>query len=145
MVHHITFSVRDALSFLFPDLQALIITKLLSFVTIFLSIRSYSRVFYMVVHQGFFSFFNCSSRSLSKFRSTKLYSQINMVLNTCLFWGVQVFFLHIEVQFFLPYLLRWCYVILDNFPSCFMIRKLLRMRYLNPSFLPWNYLGLYFT
>ena len=90
---------------------------------------------YMVVRQGFFAFFNCSSRFLSKLWSVKLYSKINMVLNTWLFWRVQVFlFLHFEVQFFLRYLLRWCYVILDNFPSCFMIRKLLRMRYLNPSF-----------
>ena len=37
----------------------------------------------MVARQGFLSFFNCSSRSLSKLRSAKLYSQINMVLNTC--------------------------------------------------------------
>ena len=29
---------------------------------------------------------------------------------------------------------RWCYVILDNFPPCFMIHKLSRMGYLNPSF-----------
>ena len=56
------------------------------------------------------------------------------------------------------YLLRWSYVILDNFTSCFMIRKLLRMRYLNPSFfssfrrsfathqsLHWSYLGFDFT
>ena len=39
---------------------------------------------YMVVRQGFFSFFNCSSRFLSKLRSAKLYSQINMEFNTCL-------------------------------------------------------------
>ena len=49
--------------------------------------------------------------------------------------GAQVFFfLHFEVQFFLPYHLRWCYAILDNFPSCFKVHKWLRMRYLNPSF-----------
>ena len=40
---------------------------------------------YMVVHQGFLSFFNCSSRFLSELRSAKLYSKINMVLNTCFF------------------------------------------------------------
>ena len=52
-----------------------------------------------------------------------------------LFKGAQAFFiLHSEVQFFLPYLLRWCYVILDNFHSCFMFRKLSWMRYVNPSF-----------
>ena len=37
----------------------------------------------MVVHQGFLSFFNCSSRFLLKLWSVKLYSKINMVLNTC--------------------------------------------------------------
>ena len=31
-------------------------------------------------------------------------------------------------------ILRWWYVILDNFFSCFMIHKLSRMRYLNPSY-----------
>ena len=57
---------------------------------------------HMVVHQGFFSFFNCSSRFPSESGSVKLYSKINMVLNTCLSWGVQAFFiLHSEVQFFL--------------------------------------------
>ena len=50
-----------------------------------------------------------------------------------LFWGVQVFFiLHFEVQFVLPYHLRWCYVILDNFPSCFVFHKLSRWGILNP-------------
>ena len=45
--------------------------------------------------------------------------------------GVQVFFiLHSEVQFLLPYLLRWCYVILDNLSSCFMVHMLSTMRYL---------------
>ena len=57
------------------------------------------------------------------------------MLNTCLFWGVQAFFiLHSEVQFFLPYLLRWCYVILDNFPSGSWFTKFSRVTYLNPSF-----------
>ena len=37
------------------------------------------------------------------------------------------------MQFFLPYLLGWCYVILDGIPSCFMGDKLSGMRYLNPS------------
>ena len=40
------------------------------------------------------------------------------------------------MQFFLPYLLRWCYIILDNFHSCFMSHMLSRMRYsksINPS------------
>ena len=34
-----------------------------------------------------------------------------------------------ECNFFLPYLWRWYYVILDNLSSCFMIHMLLRMRY----------------
>ena len=40
-------------------------------------------------------------------------------------------FLHLAIRsaILLPYLLRWCYVILDNFPSWFMIHKLSRMRY----------------
>ena len=92
--------------------------------------RSSSWRLYMVLPQGFLSFFNCSSRFLSESRSIKLYSKINMVLNTCLFWGVQTFFiLHFEVKFFLRYLLRWCYVILDNFHSRFAIHMLSRMRY----------------
>ena len=37
----------------------------------------------MVLRQGFFSFFNCSSRILSELRSAKPYCKINMVLNTC--------------------------------------------------------------
>lgn len=67
----------------------------------------------MVVHQGF------------KF--------LLEVLIKFLFIGAQVFFiLHSEVQFFLSYLLRWCYAIHDNLGSCFMIQQLSRMRYLNP-------------
>ena len=46
--------------------------------------RSSSWRLYMVVRQGFFSFFNCSSRFLSKLWPAKLYSKLNMVLNTCL-------------------------------------------------------------
>ena len=84
----------------------------------------------MVAHQGFLSFFNCSSRFLSESRPIKLYSKINMVLNTCLSWRVQAFFIsHSEVQFFLPYRLRWCYIILDNLHSCFAFHMLSGMRY----------------
>ena len=46
--------------------------------------RSSSWRLYMVVRQGFFSFFNCSSRFLSKLWPAKLYSKINMVFNTFL-------------------------------------------------------------
>ena len=45
--------------------------------------RSSSWRLYMGVGQGFFSFFNCSSRFLSKLWFAKLHSKINMVLNTC--------------------------------------------------------------
>ena len=101
-----------------------------SFVWSFFYYRSSSWRLCMVTRQGFLSFFNCFSRILSELRSVKLYSKINMVLNTCLFWEVQAFFiLHSEVQFFLSYLLRWCYVILDSLSSCFMIDMLSRMRY----------------
>ena len=46
--------------------------------------RSSSWRLNMVVQQGFFSFFNCSSRFLSELTSAKIYSKINMVFNTCL-------------------------------------------------------------
>ena len=46
---------------------------------------------------------------------------------------VEVICAHPSGIFFLTFLLRWCYVFLDNFPSCFMIQKLSGMRYLNPS------------
>ena len=92
--------------------------------------RSSSWRLYMVVHQGFFSLFNCSSRFLLKLRSAKLYSKINMVLNTCFVLGSSsILHLASEVQFFLPYLLRRCYIILGNFHSCFAIHMLSRMRY----------------
>ena len=87
-----------------------------------------------------------------------------------LFRGAQAFFiLQSGVQFLLSYLLRWCYVILDNFPSCFMdhnfsksdIFKSIIFSSLKSSFQPinffehelfsihqslcWSYIGLYFT
>ena len=53
-----------------------------------------------------------------------------MVLNTCLVLrSSSILLLHFEVQFLLPYLLRWCYVILDKLSSCFMIHMLSGMRY----------------
>ena len=53
------------------------------FVWSFFYYRSSSWRIYMVVRQGFLSFFNCSSRFLSELRSAKLYPKINMVFNTC--------------------------------------------------------------
>ena len=57
---------------------------LFPFVWSFFYYRSSSWRLYMVLRQGFFSFFNCSSRFLSRWWSAKLYSKLNMVLNTCL-------------------------------------------------------------
>ena len=52
----------------------------------------------------------------------------SVLQNSC--WrSSSIHLLHFEVQFLLPYLLRWCYVILDNLSSCFMIHMLSRMRY----------------
>ena len=78
---------------------------------------------YSIVHQDF-------SRSYDPPSYTQ---KINMVLNTCLVLrSSSILLLHFEVQFLLPYLLRWCYVILDNLSSCFMIHMLSRMRYFKP-------------
>ena len=47
-----------------------------------------------------------------------------------LFRGVQALFIwHPKVQFVPSYLLRWCYVLLDNFHPCSMFHMLSRMRY----------------
>ena len=90
---------------------------------------------YMVVRQGFLSFFNCPQDFLSKLRSAKLYSQINMVLNmscfeefkhssSCIpkcnsfyliFWGGVMSFLTISLR-------------------CFTILKCQEGHILNPSF-----------
>ena len=53
------------------------------FRVIILLLPEFSRRLNMVVHQGFFSFFNYFSRFLLKLCFAKLYSKINMVLNTC--------------------------------------------------------------
>ena len=77
--------------------------------------RSSSWRLYMMVRQGFFSFFNCSSRLLSKLWPAKLYSKINMVLNTCFVLRLQVFFfLHLEVQLILHILLNWSFAFLHS-------------------------------
>ena len=88
-----------------------------------------------MVRQGFFSFFNCSSRFLLKLWSVKLYSKINMVLNTCfVLRSSSILHLHSKVQFFLPYLLRWCYVTLDNFLHVSWFICCQEWGILNPSF-----------
>ena len=70
---------------------------------------------YMMTHQGFNSFSKCWSRFFWK--ELKYSSSCIPKCNS----------------FYLIFF-RWCYVFLDNFPSCFMIQKLSGMRYLNPSF-----------
>ena len=85
---------------------------------------------YMVVHQGFLPFFNCSSRFLSELWSAKLYSKLNRVLNTrFVLWSSSILLL--AFQSAIPSTLpsRWRYIILDNFHSCFAIHMLPRMRY----------------
>ena len=92
--------------------------------------RSSSWRLYMMVHQGFFSFFNCSSRFLSKLWPAKLYSKINMVFSTCLLLrSSSILHLAFQSAILLPYQLRWCYVALDNFlhGSSFILFS--RMRY----------------
>ena len=92
--------------------------------------RSSSWRLYMVVRQGFLSFFICSSRFLLKLWSAKLYSKINMLLNACFvlrsssilhlaFWSAIISILSFEVVL----CHSW------QFISCFMIHMLSRMRY----------------
>ena len=66
--------------------------------------RSSSWRLYMVVHQGFLSFFNCSSRFLSKLWSVKLYFKCS---SSCIsksnsfylsFWDGVISFLAISIQ-----------------------------------------------
>ena len=92
--------------------------------------RSSSWRLYMVVHQGFFSFFNCSSRFLSKLWSTKLYSKVNMVLNTC-FVLRRSSILHLAFRSAILSTLSFEVVLCHSwqFPSCFMIHMLSRRRY----------------
>ena len=78
--------------------------------------RSSSWRFYMMVDQGFIPFFNCSSSFLSELRSTKIYSKINMVFNTCfVLRSSSILLLAFQSAILLHYLLRWCYVIFDKF------------------------------
>ena len=56
-----------------------------------------------------------------------------MVLNTCfVLRSSSILHLAFQSAIFLPYLLKWCYIILDNFHSCFSIHMLSRMRYCKP-------------
>ena len=91
--------------------------------------RSSSWRLHMVVRQGFLSSFNCSSRFLLKLRSAKLYSKINMVLNTC-FVLRSSSLLQLAFQSAIPSTLSFEVVLCHSwqFLSCLMIRKLSRMR-----------------
>ena len=84
----------------------------------------------MGVRQGFLSFFNCSSRFLSELRSAKPYSKINMVPNTC-FVLRSSSNLHLAFQSAILPTLSFEVVLCHSwqFPSCFMIHMLSRMRY----------------
>ena len=84
----------------------------------------------MVVCQGFFSFFNCSSRFLFKLRSTKLYSKLNMVFNTC-FVLRRSSIVHLAFRSAILSILSFEVVLCHSwqFPSCFMIHMLSRTRY----------------
>ena len=63
-----------------------------------------------MVHQGFNYFSKCSLR---------FFSQELKYSSSCI----------PKCNSFISHLLRWCYVIVDNFPSCFMIHKSSKMRY----------------
>ena len=85
---HFLFGVPSSLNYLVTKLQlnhckgSPCVFNLSFFLSSFYYWSSSWRL-YMVVHQGFFSFFNCSSRFVLNLWSAKLYSKINMVLNTC--------------------------------------------------------------
>ena len=84
--------------------------------------RSSSWRLYMVVHQGFLSFFNCSSRFLLKLWPARLYSKINMVFNTC-FVLRSSSILHLAFRSAILSTLSFEVVLCHSwqFPSCFMI------------------------
>ncbi len=65
--------------------------QIFHFVWSFFYYRSSSWRLYMVAHQGFVSFFNCSSRFLSESRSVKLYSKINMARFLSELWSAKLY------------------------------------------------------
>ena len=88
-----------------------------------------------MVRQGFFSFFNCSSRFLLKLWPAKLYSKINMVLNTCfVLRSSSILHLAFRSAIRSTYHLRWCYVTLDNFLHVSWFICCQEWGILNPSF-----------
>ena len=113
---------------------------------------------YMMVLQGFFSFFNCSSRFLLKLWSAKLYSKINMVLNTC-FDLRSSSILHLVFQSAILSTLSFEMVLYHSWQFSFMFRDstVVKNEVVKPinSFeheffsihqsLHWSYLGIDFT
>ena len=111
----------------------------LCFQLLFLSIILLLLEFFMeALHGGssrILSFLNCSSRFLSKLWPSKLHSKINMMFSTCfVLRSSSILHLASEVQFFLPYLLRWCYVTLANFLHVSWFICCQEWGILNPSF-----------
>ena len=144
------FSVRDASSFLFRSSKFSTLSHCeapskslqgftLCFQFLFLFIILILPEFFMeALHGG-------SSRILfilhlffkifSELRSAKLYSKINMVFNTC-FVLRSSSILHLAFQIAILSILSLAVVLchFGQFLSCFMIRKVSGMSYLNPSF-----------
>ena len=87
----------------------------------------------MVVREGFFSFFNCSSSFLSKLSSAKLYSKNKHVVQHMTYLESSSI-LHLAFRSAIPATLSFEMVLCFScqFVSCFMLRKLSGMRYLNP-------------
>ena len=81
--------------------------------------RSSAWRLYMVVHQGFFSFSNCSSRFLLKLWPAKPHSKINMVLNTC-FDLRSSSILHLAFQSAIPSTLSFEMVLCHSWQFSFM-------------------------
>ena len=94
----------------------------------------------MMVHQGFLSFSFCSSRLLSKLWPAKLYSKINMVLNTC-FVLRRSSILHLAFRSAILSTLSFEMVLCHSWQFPFVIHTLSRMRYFKPIVssleLPW--------
>ena len=121
--------------------------------------RSSSWRLYMVVRQGFLSFFNCRSRFLLKLWPAKLHSKINMVLNTCFvlwsssilllaFWSAVLSTLSFVVVLYHSW--QFHFVFHDSQVAKNEIFKAIIFSPFRRSFathqsLHWSYLGLYFT
>ena len=98
-----------------------LILFILHFVWSFFYYRSSSWRLYMVVRQGFLSFFICSSRLLSRWWSAKLHSKINMVPNTCfVLWYSSI--LHLAFQSAILSILSFEVVLYHSWQFLFMFR-----------------------